>query len=56
MILWSRWEQCKNCYNECGWDEPVGLEEELIMEHIYECKKGEVCDSDFKCDKFVDED
>ena len=52
--LWSRWEQCKTCKRECGWSEPVGIEEneEPIFEHFYECSAREVCDTDLFCDKY----
>lgn len=57
MNLWGRWEQCRNCYKECGWDEPNGVEEdgETIWEHFYECSLGENCDTDFHCDKYVED-
>ena len=55
--LWGRWEQCINCYNECGWDEPVGIGDdgESIFEHFYECSKGESCDTDFYCNKYTED-
>lgn len=51
MSLWGRWEQCKNCYFECGEDDVVSLREDgtLEKEHEYSCSKGEKCDTDFPC-------
>lgn len=58
MDFWGRWNQCKSCYYECGFENALGLSEddELIEEHCYECKLGENCDSDFKCDKFSEDE
>lgn len=58
MELWERWNQCKNCYYECGLDEVIGLNEDesLFQEHQYECKLGENCNCDFKCLKFNEDE
>ncbi len=56
--LWSRWEQCKSCFKECGWDDPIGIEEdgETVFEHFYECSEGEICDTDVRCTKYTEDE
>lgn len=58
MNLWERWEQCKSCYAEHGWDEQVGVTEEgyPIIEHFFECSKGENCDTDFRCERYEEDE
>lgn len=58
MELWERWNQCKSCYYEKGLNEVVGIDQdgEVLQEHCYECGIGENCDSDFKCEKFNEDE
>ena len=58
MDLWERWSQCKSCYYEHGLNEVVGIDNDgkILQEYRYECSAGENCDSDFKCNKFNEDE
>lgn len=51
MVFFERENQCRNCYNECGWDEAKEILEDgtVLYEHYYECKLGNECSIDKVC-------
>ena len=51
MEFFEREKQCKNCYNECGWEEAKELLEDgtILYEHCYDCKLGNTCATDIIC-------
>ena len=56
MIIWEREKQCDSCYHECGYNDPVGLEDEEIMyEHVYDCSLGNDCSTDMFCLEFKED-
>ena len=56
MIIWEREKQCASCYYECGYNDPVGMEnEEIRYEHVYDCNLGNRCDTDMFCLEFKED-
>lgn len=51
MILFDREKQCRDCENECGWDEARERLEDgtLLYNHFYDCKLGNCCSTDTDC-------
>ena len=57
MIIWEREKQCRNCYNECGYDEAREILEDgtILYNHIYDCALGNCCGTDLECVEYTED-
>ena len=56
MIIWERERQCESCYHECGYDEPVGVDEDRVeYDHIFMCALKNDCEIDMSCKDFKED-
>ena len=56
MIIWERERQCESCYHECGYNEPIGIDENRVeYNHIFVCDLKNSCDTDVSCKDFKED-